>query len=72
MTDEDFQKHKDAVVALILEKPKQLGNAADRFWREIFVQQYNFNRREIEANFLKTVQKSQIIKFFQVSLRKKS
>ena len=44
MEEESFEKHKKALAVKKLEKPKKLKAEAKRFWSEICMQQYHFNR----------------------------
>lgn len=71
MTDEEFDKYKDALSVKLLEKPKGLMKQAAVYQIEIDTQDYNFNRAQIEAEALKTIAKDDIIKFYEVSYLKK-
>jgi len=64
LTEEEFDRHKEALAAQRLEKPKRLSALSARFWAEITSQQYNFDRAQIEVAYLHTLKKSDIIKFF--------
>lgn len=66
MSDEEFQRHKDALAAQRLEKPKQLSAQSYLFWSEITTQQYHFDRTNVEVAYLRTVTKEDIISFFKV------
>lgn len=65
MTEEEFQKHISALSTKRLEKPKKLGSQFAQYWSEIFSQQYNFDRDNIEVNFLKSVSKEDLMKFYK-------
>lgn len=67
MSEEDFEKHKQALAAQRLEKPKRLSALSARFWSEITSQQYNFDRAEVEVGYLRTITKQDIIDFYNVS-----
>lgn len=67
MSDEEFQRHKDALSAQRLEKPKQLSSESYLFWSEITAQQYHFDRANVEVAYLKTVTKKDIVDFFNVN-----
>jgi insulysin len=42
MNDEDFEKHKGAVISKRQEKLKNLGQEGTRFWAHIFSEAYDF------------------------------
>lgn len=65
MNEEEFQKHITALSVKRLEKPKKLGTQCAQYWSEIVSQQYNFDRDDIEVNFLKSVSKEDLIKFYK-------
>lgn len=66
MPEEEFQKHKDALAAQRLEKPKQLSAESYMIWSEITAQQYHFDRPNVEVAYLRSITKDDILKFFQV------
>lgn len=66
MSEEEFQKHKDALATLRLEKPKQLTTESYMIWSEITAQQYHFDRPNVEVAYLRTITKDDVLKFFQV------
>jgi len=65
MSEEEFERHKEALAAQRLEKPKRLSALSARYWSEITLQQYNFDRANIEVAYLRTLTKSDIINFYQ-------
>lgn len=66
MSQEKFEKHKDSLISLRNEKPKQLFHRTSIFWGEIMTQKYNFDRVKIEVAYLKTVTREQLLNFFKV------
>jgi secreted Zn-dependent insulinase-like peptidase len=68
MTEEEFSTYKDALTVKLLEKPKGLFKQAAVYQLEIDTQDYNFNRAKIEVEALKSIQKDDIIKFYQVNI----
>lgn len=66
MSQEEFNKYKDALAVDVLEKPKGLMDQAAVYQLEIDTQDYNFNRSQIEVNALKTIVKNDIVVFYQV------
>ncbi|XP_069679683.1 insulin-degrading enzyme isoform X2 [Periplaneta americana] len=65
MTSEEFDRHKEALAAQRLEKPKKLSVLSARFWSEITSQQYNFDRANIEVAHLRNLQKQDILDFYK-------
>jgi len=67
MSEEEFEKYKDALTVKLLEKPKGLMKQAAVYQIEIDTQDYNFNRAQIEVEALKTIGKNNIIQFYNVN-----
>lgn len=67
MSEEEFNKYKDALAVKLLEKPKGLMKQAEVYQIEIDTQDYNFNRAQIEVDVLKTIVKNDIVQFYNVS-----
>lgn len=67
MSDEEFNKYKDALAVKLLEKPKGLMKQAAVYQLEIDTLDYNFNRAQIEAESLKTIVKNDIVQFYNVN-----
>lgn len=55
-----------AVIELLLEKPKNLQKETNRFWGEISSGTYLFDRKIREANFLRTVTLDDILEFYDI------
>lgn len=72
MTPEEFEKHKEALAAQRLERPKKLSALSVRFWSEITSQQYNFDRTNIEVAHLRGLQKEDILAFFRELIHNKA
>jgi len=70
MSEEEFDKYKDALAVKLLEKPKGLMKQATVYQSEIDTQDYNFNRAQIEVEALKSIIKSDIVEFYHVSFFK--
>lgn len=68
MDEDEFNRHKTALAAQRLEKPRMMSTLSTVFWSEISSQQYNFDRTNIEVAYLKTLTKEQILEFFKVNL----
>ncbi|XP_058832419.1 insulin-degrading enzyme [Topomyia yanbarensis] len=65
MSEEEFKRHKEALAAQKLEKPKRLATQFTKFLNEICLQQYHFNRAQVEVAFLQTLTKQQIIEYYK-------
>ncbi|KAJ6645539.1 Insulin-degrading enzyme [Pseudolycoriella hygida] len=65
MPDDEFERHKESLAAINLEKPKRLLDQFHKFMNEITVQQYNFERDEKSVAILRTVTKAEIIDFYK-------
>ena len=65
ISDESFAKHKAAVKAKILEKPKRLSARTSKYWAEIYHGYLNFNRVEIETTELEKVTKEGVFEHFK-------
>lgn len=59
-----WHKHVNAVVKALLEKPKREVEEGTRIWREIASQMYLFGRRERVAEHVATLQKRDLLAFF--------
>lgn len=68
MSDDEFLRHREALAAQRLEKPKQLTTLTHRFWSEITAQQYHFDRASVEVAYLRTLTKTDVIEFYKVSI----
>lgn len=64
MSEEEFDKYKDALAVKLLEKPKGLLKQAAVYQQEIDTHDYNFNRAQIEVEALKSIVKKDIVKFY--------
>lgn len=69
MSDDEFEKHKEAVAVKRLEKPKKLSTLSSVFWREIVSQLYHFDRDNVEVEYLRTLKKQDIIEHYKVSFK---
>ncbi|RZC37709.1 insulin-degrading enzyme, partial [Asbolus verrucosus] len=65
MSEDEFLRHREALAAQRLEKPKQLSTQTNIFWGEITAQQYHFDRANIEVSYLRTLTKEDIIEFYK-------
>uniref|UniRef100_A0A6A7G139 Insulin-degrading enzyme n=1 Tax=Hirondellea gigas TaxID=1518452 RepID=A0A6A7G139_9CRUS len=65
MSEEDFVKHREALIQRRLEKPKKMSSLSTRWWTEIVCNQYNFDRENVEVDFLKTVTKEDVLQHYK-------
>ena len=56
----------------MLAKPINLHSQTNIFYTEIVNQQYNFDRANIEASYLKNIKKEDILEFYKVKNNVKS
>lgn len=66
MSMEEFERHKEALKAQKLEKPKRLSSQYSQYMNEIALQQYHFDRSEKEVEILATITKDQILSYYKV------
>jgi secreted Zn-dependent insulinase-like peptidase len=67
MSLEKFESLKKALKAKKL-PPTTLASQFWQFYREIVIQQYHFNRTNVEASILKNITQDEVLNFYQVSL----
>ncbi|KAF2362602.1 Peptidase M16 N-terminal [Trinorchestia longiramus] len=61
MSDEDFARHRDALIDRRLEKPKKMATLTMQWWTEIICNQYNFDRDNIEVECLRGTAKQELV-----------
>ncbi|OQV24525.1 Insulin-degrading enzyme [Hypsibius exemplaris] len=60
LTDAEFATHVEALAVRRLEKPKTIAQQATKFWNEIYVRQYNFDRDATEVAELRKLTKEDL------------
>ena len=70
LTDTEFDNYKKSLEYYLLIKPVNLNSLKYKFMKEIYSQQYNFNRTNIELPFLKKITKEDILEFHEVRVIK--
>lgn len=65
MSEEKFETAKKALKAKKI-PPTTLSEQFWDFFREIVIQQYHFNRSNVEASILKKVTMDEVLKFYKV------
>lgn len=70
MSADEFQRHKDALAAQKLEKPKRLYAQSSRYFNEISTQTYHFGRAEAECAILRTVTQAELVAYYAEHIRR--
>lgn len=70
MSADEFQRHKDALAAQKLEKPKRLYAQSMRYFSEISTQTYHFGRAEAECVILRTVTQPELVAYYAEHIRR--
>ncbi|XP_051155398.1 insulin-degrading enzyme-like [Leptopilina boulardi] len=65
MCEEEFNENKEIFAVNKLRKPETMSNMFSSYWNEISSQVYNFDRKKIEATYLRTITKEQLCKFYE-------
>lgn len=65
MPEDEFNRHKEALAAQKLEKPKRLSTLFNKFLNEISLQQYHFDRAEKEVVILRKVSKTELLDYYK-------
>jgi len=52
MSEEEFAKHQQALIAKEEEQPKNLGQETRRFWSRITDKYYDFNKSKVDNMYL--------------------
>lgn len=66
MSSEEFERHKSALVAQKLEKPKRLSSQYSHYMNEIALQQYHFDRSDTEVLIIHAITKDQVLEYYKV------
>ena len=67
MSDDEFDRHKNALRVAKLEKPKRLSVQYSQYINEIALAQYHFDRAEKEVEILQGITKAQLLEYYNVS-----
>lgn len=67
MSNEEFERHKEALKVQKLEKPKRMSTQYSMYMNEIALQQYHFDRSDKEVEILATITKEQVLEYYKVS-----
>uniref|UniRef100_A0A1D1XVB1 Insulin-degrading enzyme n=1 Tax=Anthurium amnicola TaxID=1678845 RepID=A0A1D1XVB1_9ARAE len=72
LDDESFENHRQGLIAEKLEKDPSLSYETSRYWNQIVDKRYSFDMPNLEAEELKTIQKSDVIEWYNKYLRPSS
>jgi insulysin len=67
--EEEFLEHKKGLRGKRLEKPKKLLSFGKKFWDEIVLNEYRFERDEEEVAELEKLTKEDLLEFFRTHLK---
>lgn len=65
MTDQEFKAFKDGLVTLLTEPAKNMGEKADKFWRDIDIGRAGFDTSKAIAEQVKTVTKDEVLALYE-------
>eukprot|EP00918_Siedleckia_nematoides_P016389 GHVU01035283.1.p1 GENE.GHVU01035283.1~~GHVU01035283.1.p1 ORF type:complete len:279 (-),score=72.10 GHVU01035283.1:1306-2100(-) len=68
ISEEEFNRHRLAVIAKLSEKPKNVPELFNRVSAEVFKRRFDFNRRERMAEYLRTVKYADFLTYHRHSL----
>lgn len=68
MSEEDFKSEKTSLISKLLKKKKSMAATASDLFAEICDEEYNFQRKEMHADFVKEIQKEEFVEFYRVIL----
>lgn len=69
---EKFQNFKDSLTAVKVEKPKKMSSWFNKYWAEIALQEYHFNRSSSEVEILKGITKEDMLAYYRMNVLKTS
>ncbi|KAG1338961.1 Nardilysin-like [Cocos nucifera] len=69
LDDESFENHRNGLIAEKLEKFPSLAYETGHYWSQIVAKRYLFDMLKVEAEELKTIQKSDVINWYKTYLR---
>ncbi|KNC32106.1 Insulin-degrading enzyme [Lucilia cuprina] len=72
MSQEEFDRHKEALVVKKLEKPKTVNSQFSLFYNEIALSQYHFERSEAEVEILRNITKDELLECYKTFIGRDS
>jgi len=68
MTDEEYEKHRNALIKNYLEEEKNLSEEFSRYSGQISSKYYDFRQAEHDANLVRDIPKSKLVEFFKENM----
>lgn len=68
MSEDELDRHKNALAERRLEKPKRMKSRHDRMWGEITAKTYNFDRDSVEVGALSKITREDLLAFFDAHI----
>ncbi|XP_077296687.1 insulin-degrading enzyme-like [Arctopsyche grandis] len=68
LSDQDFENHRNSLIAEILERPKNMMARSNILRSEILAQQYHFDRVNVEVKAMREITKNQLYHFYKDNL----
>lgn len=65
MSEKDFDAHKQGLIQRLLEKPKNLREKTNRYWREIDRENFDFDTAEKIADAVKALSKEELYSYYE-------
>ncbi|XP_077297040.1 insulin-degrading enzyme-like [Arctopsyche grandis] len=65
LSDQEYDSHRNALIAEKLKRPEMMLGRSDKFWTEIESQQYHFDRENVEVKALRDVTKNQLYNVYK-------
>jgi len=64
MSDDAFKKQREGYMVKKVEVPKKMHSQGNKFWNEITNHQFCFNRPQLEVEMIKTLERSDLLRFY--------
>ncbi|CAG8442154.1 10343_t:CDS:10 [Acaulospora morrowiae] len=71
-SDEEYNRHVNALIERNLEKDKNLREETGRYWGTICSGYYDFNRVKVDTEYLRELKKSELLEFYKTYIHPKS
>ncbi|XP_071653513.1 insulin-degrading enzyme-like isoform X2 [Temnothorax longispinosus] len=68
MPKKQFDKYKDGLISSRLKAPDTITSQCSLYWKEIESQEYNFDRANIEVNYLRTITRQKLQDFIEKNI----
>lgn len=65
MSEQDFEKHKDALCKSLLQKYKNMKEESNKYTSAIYLGDYNFLHRQRQARIVSKLTKPELVKFYE-------